>query len=59
MRPGLGEGTAGSVELAAVTHLARDWRTLLAAHLGRYDLHTTRRRAHAMRRLAHICRRTP
>ncbi len=45
--------------LAAVTHLARDWRTLLAAHLGRYDLHTTRRRAHAMRRLAHICRRTP
>lgn len=43
-----------------MTHLARDWRTLLAAHLGRrYDLHTTRRRAHAMRRLAHICRRTP
>ena len=57
MLPGLGEGPSGSVELAAVTHLARDWRTLLAAHLGRYDLHTVTQHRCARRALARITRR--
>lgn len=43
--------------LAAVTHLARDWRTLLAAHLGRYDLHTVTQHRCARRALARITRR--
>ena len=40
---------------AGMTHLARDWRTLLAA--ARPLRPGTTRPAHAMRRL--VCRRTP
>lgn len=42
-----------------MTHLARDWRALLAAATGRLDLHTLRRHTCARHALAHITRSTP